>query len=132
MEKMVQRVMKSVRLLFIIPICLFTIISCKQDKPVKTDDEIVDVIKAPEFSSDKAYEFIEQQVAFGPRVPGTEEHAKCASWLSEKLSEFGAKVTVQEGTLKRHDNAELPMYNIIGSYNPSFGKKIIALRSLGY
>ncbi|EJF09654.1 peptidase M28 [Pontibacter sp. BAB1700] len=34
------------------------------------------VVQAPEFNADSAYNFVDQQVAFGPRVPNTAAHYK--------------------------------------------------------
>jgi len=107
-------------------LCFIT--GCKNDKPVidKGDDKVtVPKIERPDFSSDSAYVFIRSQVEMGPRVPGTEAHKECAEWLEAKLTDFGAKVTVQQATVRRYDNKELPMYNIIGSYNPSNPVRIL-------
>jgi len=43
-------------------------------------------VAIPDFNSDSAYLYIEQQVAFGPRVPNTTEHASCAQFLIINLS----------------------------------------------
>ncbi len=32
----------------------------------------VNIVETPDFKADSAYAFIEKQVAFGPRVPGSE------------------------------------------------------------
>lgn len=42
------------------------------------------------FSADSAYGYVERQVEFGPRVPGTAAHGQCREWLSEQLRIFGA------------------------------------------
>ncbi|HZB28440.1 MAG TPA: hypothetical protein VE282_07740, partial [Gemmatimonadales bacterium] len=34
-----------------------------------------------EFDGQAAFEYIRQQVAFGPRVPGTTAHENMANWL---------------------------------------------------
>ena len=51
------------------------------------------------FCADSAYQFVQQQVAFGPRVPGTRAHTDCALFLLEKLSDFGAPVVLQQGNM---------------------------------
>jgi len=101
---------------------LLIINGCKNDKPSKdngADSVEVEKTERPEFSSDSAYSFIETQVDMGPRVPGSQPHKACAEWLESKLVSFGAEVIVQKANVRRYDNVELPMYNIIGSYNQS-------------
>jgi glutaminyl-peptide cyclotransferase len=39
---------------------------------------------------------VEIQVNFGPRIPGTEGHAKIVEWMQEELSQAGWQVEVQE------------------------------------
>lgn len=49
----------------------------------------------PSFDDERAFRDLRAQVAFGPRVPGTEAHAKCLAFLRRSLEEAGGKVTVQ-------------------------------------
>ena len=79
---------------------LFTILifaSCKQD-PATTapgDNPTVKTapVKVPVFSKDSAFAFVGKQVAFGPRVPGSEGHKAARQWMVSKLKGYGAKVT---------------------------------------
>ena len=125
MENPHMRLAKITLLVLCFSIAVF---SCKNNNKGNTpsnDTVVIPKVERPDFSADKAYEFIEQQVAFGPRVPGTEAHKKCAEWLEEQLNNFGAKVTVQSGNVKRYDDVLLPMYNIVGSYNPAAAKRLL-------
>jgi len=69
----------------------------------KTDDGANDAAKppvqvvAPAFDADSAYAYVARQVDFGPRVPGSEAHTACATYLTEELKRHGATVTVQDG-----------------------------------
>lgn len=65
------------------------------------------------FSADSAYHYIAQQVAFGARVPGTEEHTACADWLVKKLAQFGAQVQNQYGTMPNYAGETQPLRNIV-------------------
>jgi hypothetical protein len=38
-----------------------------------------------EFSGASAFGYIETQVAFGPRIPGTEAHRRAGAWLDSLL-----------------------------------------------
>lgn len=64
------------------------------------------------FSADSAYHYIAQQVAFGARVPGTEEHAACGDWLVKKLARHGAQVQSQYGTMPNYAGEEQALRNI--------------------
>ncbi len=79
----------------------------------------------PSFHRDSAYHFIQQQVAFGPRVPNTDPHKLCGEFLAEKLSSFGARVIEQEFMEQAYDGSRLNLKNIIGSYNPDARKRIL-------
>jgi len=82
-------------------------------------------ITVPSFNSDSAYNFIKQQLEFGPRVPGTEGHQLCGDYLINKLEKYGAKVVVQNFTENSYRGEVLHLRNIIGSYNLSAKKRIL-------
>jgi glutaminyl-peptide cyclotransferase len=60
------------------------------------------------FDGQRAYDDVETQVAFGPRIPGTEGHVKVQDWISEELVQAGWKVEVQESEALGH-----PIQNIV-------------------
>ncbi len=82
-------------------------------------------VVAPVFNADSAYIYVKEQVDFGPRVPNTEPHAKCAQYLASKLKEFGADVIVQEAQVTAFDNSLLNAKNIIGQYKPELKDRIL-------
>ncbi|OWY22572.1 hypothetical protein B6N25_06635, partial [Sphingobacteriales bacterium TSM_CSS] len=45
-------------------------------------------VTVPAFNADSAYAFVQKQVDFGPRVPGTAQHKACAQWLEATLKRF--------------------------------------------
>lgn len=79
------------------------------------------------FSADSAYQYIERQVAFGPRVPNTSAHRKAGDWLSAELRRHGAIVTEQPATLRAYDGTMLNARNIFGQYNPAADDRILLL-----
>ncbi len=79
----------------------------------------------PNFNSDTAYFFIEKQVAFGPRVPGSDAHKKCATFLANELKRFNWEVQIQEAKVTTFNKKILDIKNIIGSYNPTNQKRIL-------
>ncbi|MFT3737349.1 MAG: M28 family peptidase [Breznakibacter sp.] len=93
----------------------------------KADTKAADqkTVNIPAFNADSAYKYVSHQVAFGPRVPNTTAHEKCAVYLSSKLKEFGATVVTQEAQIKAFDNKILNAKNIIGQYNPEKNDRIL-------
>ena len=82
-------------------------------------------IVVPVFNKDTAYQFIQRQVEFGPRVPNSEAHQKTADFLINTLKRFGAAVQVQEFKQKAFDGTVLSLKNIIASYNLQASKRIL-------
>jgi len=79
------------------------------------------------FNADSAYSFTEQQVAFGPRVPGTDAHAKCAVWLTEKMKQFSDTVYIQKFRARTYDGVTRNGTNIIGVLNPEASSRVLLL-----
>lgn len=72
----------------------------------------------PAFSADSAYAYIEQQMAFGPRVPNSKAHLDCAAWLIRQLRSRGAQVELQKGTLQDYSGRLQPIINIMAHFEP--------------
>jgi len=106
---------------------LFLFWGCREggDAPVETTPRKVSTVQAPRFNADTAYAHIETQVAFGPRVPGTEAHAACASWLEEILSRYADKVVTQPFASRIWNDKVLHGVNIIGTFNPAATKRVL-------
>lgn len=84
--------------------------------------------QTPTFCSDSAYLYVAQQCdLFGPRVPGTEAHRRCAEWLTAELRRHGASVSVQETEALAYDGTRLPVFNIVGSYNANAPMRVLLL-----
>lgn len=104
---------------------LFSTTSCKTGNNNKVKETTEHQVIVPEFNADNAYNFIQAQVDFGPRVPNTKEHVACGEYLANKLEEYGAKVTNQYADLLAFDGTILKARNIIGSYDPENKKRIL-------
>jgi hypothetical protein len=76
-------------------------------------------------NADSAYKFVAEQVAFGPRVPGTSQHQKCVNYLIAKLRQYTDTVMVNQGPMKTFRGNNLVVKNIIGSINPKASKRIM-------
>jgi Zn-dependent M28 family amino/carboxypeptidase len=95
--------------------------------PTKTEGEkkSTSLVSVPNFNADSAYHYTAAQVAFGPRVPNSQAHLKCADYLANKLKSLGADVIVQDAKLKAFDNKILNAKNIIGQFNPEKSNRIL-------
>jgi hypothetical protein len=106
-------------------IILFTI-SCKEQKskqPIESKPSAK--ITIPVFNSDSAFLFVKNQVDFGPRVPNTPNHHKCAEYLLSTLKKFSDTAMVQTFNTKAFDGTVLNGKNIIGSYNIDNQKRVL-------
>ena len=63
-------------------------------------NELIELLKIPSVSADSAYAYVQKQVDFGPRVPGTAGHAACRDWLVSTLEGFADKVTTLDGSIE--------------------------------
>lgn len=102
--------------------------SCESDSKTKTTQTAPPVqkkVKIPAFNGDNAYANVKKQVDFGPRVPGTDEHAACKDWLVSELESQGADVIVQDFIANIHTGDRWQSYNIIGQINPEQKKRVI-------
>jgi Zn-dependent M28 family amino/carboxypeptidase len=76
------------------------------------------------FDGDAAFELLEAQCDFGPRVPGTEAHRKCGDWLLEKLAEYCDEAYAQDFThvsTRAFPGQSFEMRNLIGIIEPAGG-----------
>lgn len=103
---------------------------CKSDSGAKktsvTDTRTIKPVVL--FQSDSAYNYIAEQVAFGPRVPGTPEHDACARYLQDKLRGFGAdSIIVQQFNGQAYNGDRFPLTNIMGRFNIDNPNRILLL-----
>ena len=79
------------------------------------------------FDGQAALTLTQQQCDFGPRVPGTPEHAKCAEWLAATLGESCDTVMVQSGTVQTAKSGKIGFKNIIGIINPEASQRLLLM-----
>ncbi len=82
-------------------------------------------VNTPKFNTDSAFAFVKQQVDFGPRIPNTKAHVECGNWMIDKLKEFADTVIVQSFQVRAFDGKVLNSRNIVGSFHPDLGNRII-------
>jgi hypothetical protein len=79
------------------------------------------------FDGNAALELTRKQCEFGPRVPVTPAHAKCADWLTETLKASCDTVIVQTGTVTTATAGKMGIKNIIGIINPEASERLLLL-----
>ena len=83
--------------------------------------------RAREFEGTAAFHYIESQVAFGPRIPGTPAHQRMTAWLDSLLRRSADTVVTQEWTHVTTKGDTLALTNFVARFNPSAGKRILFL-----
>src|SRR3954466_2024711 len=99
------------RILFLSFIIL-AFISCNNKKNVTDNNDSSPTVNqpsvsVPEFNADSAYQFVKDQIAFGPRVPNTKAHIACGDYLEKKMEALCDTVTVQKGIVTAYDGTPL-------------------------
>jgi hypothetical protein len=95
------------------------------DQPPIVDENPEPEVFVPEFDKDSAYQFVQKQVDFGPRVPETAEHKACSEWIKTTLESYGWQVEFQEAVIEGFENKPMKIRNIIATYNPEASERIL-------
>ncbi len=119
----------------ILAISLFPLMfqACETDSPQGQDTKEpttstpVQTVKVPDFSADSAYAFIEKQLSFGFRIPGTVGQEKCAAWMATMLKLHCDTLYVQKTKVKAGNAQMLPCINLIGAIHPQAKNRILLL-----
>ncbi|MEY2924369.1 MAG: hypothetical protein RLZZ337_917 [Bacteroidota bacterium] len=92
------------------------------DNPVNTPSKPKFEVK---FDADSAFSFIQKQVDFGPRVPGSMSHGMCATYLQNKLAAYCDTSFIQVGNAQDYKGKNVTINNIIGVIHPEKTKRIL-------
>ena len=112
-----------IRYLYISIFILF-LISCSDDQNgLQFKDQGRDV---PLFSSGNAYEYIVDQLSFGPRVPGTDSHREAVDYFTDHFSETAGQRSVFVQHFEQNVYGDtLPFYNILASFGGEYTDRIV-------
>lgn len=81
----------------------------------------------PDFDGAAAHKLVEQQVSFGPRVPGTEGHARQLAWMEEYLSQRADTLIVQNFTHQTEGGKTLELTNLFARFRPELPDRVLYL-----
>lgn len=93
----------------------------KADAPPKP------AVVTTEFDGEAALKYAAAQVAFGPRVPGTDGHRKAGDWIVAQMKQRGATVIEQAWTHTTKTGRKLPLRNILARFNPQATERVLYL-----
>jgi hypothetical protein len=86
-----------------------------------------DAAPVKEFDGAAGLRYIEQQMAFGPRIPGTAGHENMGDWLDSTLRAQADTVVVQDWNHVSLKGDTLRMRNFIARFNPTMPRRILYL-----
>jgi hypothetical protein len=97
-------------------LALAPFIACRADRGRQHD-----------FDGERAFSYLQQQVAFGPRIPGTTAHERTADWILAHLRGTADTVIVQAFTHVNRHGDTLHLRNFIGRFRPSQTDRVLYL-----
>ena len=118
------------RKIVLVAACLLVLAGCKNNQE-GTDSTAVTAavdytqVAVPDFSADSAYAYVEAQLAFGNRIPGSKGWQQCADYLVRKMSRWCDTVIVQPFNATLWDGSTVQGMNIIASLNPNADRRVL-------
>ena len=109
---------------------IIALVGCKAQKQTSDSNSASDSATATavvDFNGNNAYNLVKVQCDFGPRVPGTPAHSKCAEWLEQQLRDYCDSTIVQQAQVTTFDGTTLNIKNLIGIINPDADNRILLL-----
>lgn len=80
----------------------------------------------PVFDGQKAFDLLEDQVAIGPRYPGSKGQIICRDWIVDICNNYADTIIIQEFQAYRPDNkTTAASYNIIARFAPKMKKRVM-------
>lgn len=84
-------------------------------------------VPPPEFNAATALKYVEAQLGFGPRIPGSEGHRRMAAWLDSLLAARADTLVVQRWIHVTRSGDSLPMHNYLARFNPAAATRLLFL-----
>lgn len=80
-----------------------------------------------EFDAAASFGYLQRQVAFGPRIPGTPAHEKTGNWLDSLLRARADTLMVQSWIHVTARGDSLPLRNFVARFQPAAPERILLL-----
>lgn len=80
-----------------------------------------------EFDGRQAFSYLEQQLQFGPRIPGTPAHERTGDWILGRLRATADTVVVQAFTHVTRRGVRLPLRNFLARFRPGATDRVLFL-----
>lgn len=93
----------------------------------KPDAPPVLPVVTTEFDGEAALKYAAAQVAFGPRVPGSDAHRKAGDWIVAQMKRRGATVVEQQWNHTAQNGRTLPLRNILARFSPQAAERVLYL-----
>ncbi len=119
--------MSSKKIFILILPIVFIITSCSEKK-VEVSKPLYELTAKniiPKFEAKNAYQYIKEQIKFGPRSPNSTAHANTLNYLTNTLGKFTQSVTKQSFTYVGYNGEVLELTNIIAKFNPENKNRIM-------
>lgn len=82
-------------------------------------------VTVPAFDAARAYRLLERQVAFGPRVPGSEGHRQQLEWMRGYLAARADTVVMQPFDHALPDGDTLQLTNVLARFRPALPDRLL-------
>ena len=83
--------------------------------------------KPREFGGTRAFGYLEQQMQFGPRIPGTAGHERAGDWILAHLRATADSVVVQSITHVTRHGVTLHLRNFFARFRPGVPDRVLLL-----
>ncbi|HET7273956.1 MAG TPA: M28 family peptidase [Longimicrobiaceae bacterium] len=82
-------------------------------------------VDRPPFPGDEAFTLLQKQVAFGPRIPGTEGHSQQLEWMRDYLAQRADTLIVQPFAVELSTGDTLQLTNLFARFNPDASARVL-------
>lgn len=109
--------------------CAITACSGAKERKADVEVEPAEVASSRlEADADSLFQYVADQVALGPRVPGSEAHDRCGDMILARLKGYGIDSVVEHmAPVVTFDGAHHVARNIMGCINPAATRRILLL-----
>lgn len=126
--KILKITIQNSKFTVIVAACLLVVAGCnhKQELQRQSSTETdYAAVAIPEFNADSAYSYVEAQLGFGFRTPGSKGWQQCADYLVGQMQRWCDTVIVQSFSATLWDGSRVPGRNIIASLNPEASRRVL-------